>query len=201
MSDGAVSNPSLQSEAVASQMASHMERVAAMRDRAAFTQLFDFYAPRVKAYLVRSNCEPAIAEEITQDVMTTLWNKAALFDRNKSSVGTWLFRIARNRRIDLIRRDKSDRLDPDDPTLFPSVSEIDLDTMDALERDRRVRLAINGLPEEQKLLVHLSFFEGYPHSRIAQDLGLPLGTVKSRIRLAFNRLRKQLEEDDKVDIG
>ena len=182
------------------EFADHVEKVARTSDKAAFTHLFGFYAPRVKAYLMGTNCPEALAEEITQDVMSTLWHKAHLFDRTKSSVSTWLFRIARNRRIDLIRRDKSDRLDPNDPTLFPTTSFIDEDGADALERDRRVRAAIEELPEEQALLIRMSFFESRPHAEISAALDLPLGTVKSRIRLAFNRLRKNLSEDEKIDV-
>ena len=109
-------NPTLLSK----HFASRMEQVAATQNRDAFADIFHFYAPRVKAYLVKSNCPQAQAEEITQDVMTIVWRKATLFDRSKSSVSTWLFRIARNQFIDHLRRDKSDRLDPKDPTMFPT---------------------------------------------------------------------------------
>lgn len=179
----------------------YAEQVAQSRDKTAFSHLFDFYAPRIKAYIINTGCSEAIAEEITQDAMVTLWRKAHLFDRKKSSLGTWLFRIARNRRIDLIRRDKSDRLDPNDPTLFPVLVEVDEMQMDARTRDDQVSESIRHLPEEQKRLIYMSFFEGKTHSVIAEELNLPLGTVKSRIRLAFNRLRKSLEANDKVDIA
>ncbi|MEP3524165.1 MAG: sigma-70 family RNA polymerase sigma factor [Paracoccaceae bacterium] len=188
------------SDELASQMARRMNLIAKKRDRAAFTSVFSFYAPRIKAFLMRGNCSPASAEEVTQDVMVTLWQKAHTYDPEKSSLGTWLFRIARNRRIDLIRRDKSNKLDAQDPTMFPTIEEIDTDGIDARERDQRIRTAISTLPKEQMQLIRLSFFEGQPHSRIAKELDVPLGTVKSRIRLAFTRLRKQLSEDCKVDI-
>lgn len=178
-----------------------VERVSEQRDKTAFIELFDFFAPRLKSYLIRRECSPALAEEITQDVMLSLWRKAHLFDRTKSSVSTWLFRIARNRRIDLIRRDKSDRLDANDPTMFPTVVEIDQGSLDARECARRVRLAIDMLPKEQAVLVRLSFFDGKPHGQIASELDMPLGTVKSRLRLAFTRLRKTLEQDEKVVIS
>lgn len=177
-----------------------VERVADHRDQAAFIMVFNYYAPRVKSYLMRNNCTPSVAEEITQEVMTTLWHKAHLFDRRKSSLGTWLFRVARNKRIDLIRADKSDRLDPKDPTMFPTVTETDQLGPDAFERDHRIRKAIDALPVEQMSLIRASFFDNKPHSQIADELNLPLGTVKSRIRLAFTRLRKMLEEDVRVDV-
>lgn len=178
----------------------YVDMVAEDRDQTAFSHLFDFYAPRLKSYLMRNNCSDALAEEITQDVLITLWHKAHLFDREKSSVGTWLFRIARNRRIDYIRRDKSGRLDPDDPTLFPKTVEIEETGLDGIQRDQIVREAISQLPEEQRQLIRLSFFEDKAHSLISEELAIPLGTVKSRIRLAFNRLRKTLSDNTKVDI-
>ncbi|GAB5462560.1 sigma-70 family RNA polymerase sigma factor [Hoeflea alexandrii] len=171
------------------------ESVAERRDQAAFAELFDYFAPRIKSYLQRLGMEPGQAEELTQEVMIVLWHKAGLFDPAKSSLATWLFRIARNRRIDAFRRDKSALLDPDDPALQPSQPESADDIVEAEERDERVRKAMLDLPEEQAVLVRQAFFLGRSHSQIAEDTGLPLGTVKSRIRLAFARLRRTLEAD------
>ena len=169
--------------------------VAERRDQSAFAELFDFFAPRINSYLQRLGMEPGQAEELTQEVMIVLWHKAALFDPAKSSLSTWLFRIARNRRIDAFRRDKSAQLDADDPALQPSQPEAADDIYEAEERDERVRKAMLDLPEEQAVLVRQAFFLGRSHSQIADDTGLPLGTVKSRIRLAFTRLRRSLEND------
>lgn len=177
-----------------------VERVARQRDRVAFIVLFDHFAPRLKAYLCRIGAEPALAEEIAQDVMATLWRKAALFDRTKSSVGTWLFRVARNRRIDAARRDRSTRLDPAEPMLQPAAAADPDAEIDPRRREERVRAALATLPEEQLALVRLSFFEELSHSEIAARTGLPLGTVKSRIRLAFGRLRRALEADRAIDV-
>jgi RNA polymerase sigma-70 factor (ECF subfamily) len=172
--------------------------VAERRDRDAFTRLFDHFAPRLNAYLMRLGTDSAMAEEIVQDVMTTLWRKAALFDPSKSSLSTWLYRIARNRRIDLARRDKGE-FDPDEPMLQPSGTP-DLDKlMDVQQREEAVRAALTGLPPEQLELVKLAFFEGLSHSQISEATGLPLGTVKSRIRLAFTRLRRMLEAEGVVE--
>lgn len=169
--------------------------VAERRDETAFAELFDYFAPRIKSYLQRLGMEPGQAEELTQEVMIVLWHKAGLFDPVKSSLSTWLFRIARNRRIDAFRRDKSALLDADDPALRPSQPEAADDIVEAEERDERVRRAMLDLPEEQAILVRQAFFLGRSHSQIAEDTGLPLGTVKSRIRLAFARLRRTLEGD------
>lgn len=181
-------------------LADYVDLVVRDRDQRAFEHLFDFYAPRIKAYLMRGNCPSALAEEITQDVMTTLWQKAHQFDRTKSSIGTWLFRIARNRRIDLIRGDKSDRMDTNDPTMFPQTVEIDQHAADGARRDKRIRKALSQLPKEQSQLLRCSFFENMSHGEIAEKLDLPLGTVKSRIRLSFNHLRKALIGDDQVEL-
>lgn len=169
--------------------------VAERRDQTAFAELFDYFAPRIKSYLQRLGMDPGQAEELTQEVMIVLWHKAGLFDPVKSSLSTWLFRIARNRRIDAFRRDKSALLDADDPALQPSQPEAADDLVEAEERDERVRRAMLDLPEEQAVLVRQAFFLGRSHSQIAEDTGLPLGTVKSRIRLAFARLRGSLEAD------
>lgn len=177
------------------------DAVARQRDRTAFTALFDYFAPRLNSFLLRQGCEPALAEEIVQDTLTVLWRKAELFDASKSSLSTWLFRIARNRRIDLSRRDRSDRLDPEDPILQPPAQTGPDLLLDAQRRDEALRLALQDLPEEQLALVRLAFFDGLSHAEVAARTGLPLGTVKSRIRLAFTRLRRALEADGVVEAG
>jgi RNA polymerase sigma-70 factor (ECF subfamily) len=168
--------------------------VATKRDRTAFARLFDFYAPRVYAYLLRLRLEPGVADELTQDVMTTLWQKAELFDRTKSSVGTWLFRIAHNRRIDVHRRGREDTVPEPRPTDTPDPSPAPDDSLDMSQREASIRAALRLLPEEQLDLIRLAFFEGLSHGGIASQTGLPLGTVKSRLRLAFSRLRQALEQ-------
>ena len=172
--------------------------VAERRDKAAFTQLFDHFAPRVKAYLLRLGTDSGAAEELTQEVMVTLWRKAALFDHSKSSVGTWLFRIARNRRIDQIRRSRGETLDEDDPMLLPASLDGPDEIFDARRLEVRMQAALDGLPDEQAQLVRLAFFDSLSHSEIAERTGLPLGTVKSRIRLAFARLRRNFEDSGGV---
>ncbi len=178
-----------------------MAAVADRKDRAAFTRLFDHFAPRLNAYLLRLGTEPAAAEEITQEVMVTLWRKAALFDPEKASVATWLYRVARNRRIDLLRRGRLAFLDTVDAVL-DSADETDLEaTVDLQRREAAVRVALASLPEEQLSLVRLAFFDGLSHSEISARTGLPLGTVKSRIRLGFTRLRRTLESGGVVEAG
>jgi RNA polymerase sigma factor (sigma-70 family) len=175
--------------------------VAERRDREAFARLFDHFAPRLNGYLLRLGTDATTAEEITQEAMVTLWRKAALFDPTKSSATTWLYRIARNRRIDLKRRDRLDFLDTQDPVLEPA-DDTDLDRqVDQGQREEAVRAALKSLPEEQLFLVRLAFFDGLSHSQISERTGLPLGTVKSRIRLGFTRLRRALEAGGVVEVG
>ena len=168
-------------------------------DRQAFAVLFKHFAPRVTAYLVRAGSAPAQAEELAQEAMVTLWRKAASFDAARAGVSTWVFTIARNLRIDRHRRDGA-ALDGDDSRA------LDLDDHDAADpaptpddrlgtrqREERIRAALRCLSREQATIVQLSYFAEQPHSSIARELALPLGTVKSRIRLAMGNLRRLLE--------
>jgi RNA polymerase sigma-70 factor (ECF subfamily) len=167
--------------------------VADRRDQQAFSELFDYFAPRLKSWLLRQRMADGEAEELAQEVMIVLWHKASLYDPSRSSLSTWLFRIARNRRIDAQRRLKTRVLDDTDPALQP-VAAVAADTaMESEDRDAQVRAALADLPEEQQMLLRASFFLGQSHSEIAIVTGLPLGTVKSRIRLAFGKLRKALQ--------
>ncbi len=173
--------------------------VAERRDRQAFAALFDHFAPRLSGYLQRLGLDAAAAEDLAQETLAVLWHKAHLFDPAKSSLATWLFRIARNRRIDAARRDRSHLLDANDPMLVPDEPEAPDAVVDARRRDERVRAALEILPQDQLELVRLAFYIGLSHSQIAERSGLPLGTVKSRIRIAFQRMRKVLEGDPGVD--
>lgn len=168
----------------------------ARQDRDAFARLFAFYAPRVKAYLLRLNSSDSLAEELTQEVMLTVWRKAAQFDRSQATSSTWIFRIARNRRIDAARRAAKPELDGEDPALAPSEPQAPDEALFDGERASRVQAAMADLPEDQILLLRLAFFDGLSHRDIAERIGVPLGTVKSRLRLAFDKLRKRLDQSD-----
>lgn len=167
-------------------------RVAAERDRAAFAALFAHFAPRVKAYLLRLGAPPALAEDLAQEALLSLWRKAHLFDPAKASAATWLFTIARNLRVDAIRRERRPELDPED---FQPEAELPADEGLALADDEiRLRAALKNLPADQIQVVELSFFADKPHSEIAAQLDIPLGTVKSRLRLAMARLKRTLTD-------
>lgn len=176
-------------------LADCVEQIAQARSRAAFSEVFEFFAPRLKSYLIRLGSEAAAAEEIMQEVMLNVWRKAEQYDRRQASVSTWIFRIARNRRIDTLRRNNKPELDADDPMLRPQEAETPDITVNRAQMEDQVRAAIEALPENQLVLLKAAFYEGLSHSEIAKRFELPLGTVKSRIRLAFLRLRGSLERD------
>jgi RNA polymerase sigma-70 factor (ECF subfamily) len=182
-------------EADRARFADLLVRVAEKQDRNAFAELFGYYAPRVKSYLMRLGADGAAAEEITQDVMVTVWRKAGLFDRGQASVSTWIFRIARNRRIDVFRRTRRPDLDPEEAMILPAAIEAPGERIEAMETEARVREAMRDLPEEQLLLLRLAFYDGLSHREIAEKLDVPLGTVKSRIRLAFAKMKSRLEDE------
>lgn len=162
------------------------------RDRTAFATLFDHFAPRIKAYLIRLGATRAQAEDLAQEAMLIVWRKADLFDPAKASASTWLFTVARNLRTDALRRERRPEFDPDDPAFVADPEPQADGAMIREETELRVREAMTFLPAEQAEVVRLSFFADKPHSIIAAELGLPLGTVKSRLRLAMARLRTAL---------
>ena len=171
-----------------------VEAIAESGDRIAFARLFEHFAPRIKAYLMRAGASGSAAEELMQEVMLTVWRRAALFDRGKAAVSTWIFTIARNKRIDRIRRETRAELDPHDPALVPTAPEAADTVVEKSQAAERLRAAVELLPAEQMEVLRRSYFEAESHSVIAADLGLPLGTVKSRLRLALSRLRSVLQE-------
>jgi RNA polymerase sigma-70 factor (ECF subfamily) len=163
-------------------------------DRNAFATLFRHFAPRLKGYLVRLGTDAGQAEELTQEAMLVVWHKAATFDPRQSSVSTWLFTIARNKRIDMLRRDKRPEIEADDPALVPATPAQADAIYQAAEAGARLARAITELPTEQRDLLTLAFYEERTHRDIAVLRGLPLGTVKSRLRLALAHLRKVIGE-------
>jgi len=168
--------------------------IATDRSREGFALLFARFAPRVKSYLLKLGAKPELAEELAQETLLTVWRKATYFDPSRASASTWVFTIARNLRIDALRRERHPDDLIDEPDLMPAEEVRPDEALSANEREARLRTALKTLPEEQAEVVRLSFFHDKAHAEISADLGLPLGTVKSRLRLAMVRLRAQLED-------
>jgi RNA polymerase sigma-70 factor, ECF subfamily len=174
-----------------------IEAIATRRDRAAFDQLFSYFAPRVKTFMRRSGLDDSSADDLAQETLLTVWRKANLFDGSKVGASAWIFTIARNLRIDAFRRtrraggeqtsDVAAEFEIDE-TLAPDVQ------LARSQREELVRAALSALSDEQMRVVELSFYQEKAHAEIAQALGIPLGTVKSRLRLAMGRLRILLGE-------
>ncbi len=169
----------------------HVARIKLDKDKAAFAALFSHFAPRVKAFLMKSGADASLAEECAQDVMATLWHKAHLFDPSRASVSTWIFTIARNRRIDLLRKQR--RPEPDELEWGPEAEPDAADIVELQQESKRLAEALAELPAKQRDLIQKAFYGDLSHSEIAEQTGLPLGTIKSRIRLALERLRHSMK--------
>ncbi|NNE50789.1 MAG: sigma-70 family RNA polymerase sigma factor [Sulfitobacter sp.] len=193
--DDSPPNPDAQSEGKkageAAKWVALMIRVRDHRDRTAFAALFGHFAPRIKGFLVRSGADVSTAEECAQDVMTTLWRKADQFDPARASLSTWLFTIARNRRIDLLRREN--RPEPQELPWGPEPEPDQAEVISLQQETRQLGKAIATLPPAQRDLIEKAYFGELTQSEISRITGLPLGTIKSRLRLALDRLRHTMK--------
>ncbi len=167
-----------------------MLRVRDAQDKAAFSDLFRHFAPRIKAFLMKSGASATLAEECAQDVMATVWQKAGQFDPARASVATWVYTIARNRRIDALRRSR--RPEPEALDWGPESEPDQADIYEVAQEHLRLGAALAALPDKQRALIERAYYGDLSHSEIAHETGLPLGTIKSRIRLALDRLRHQM---------
>lgn len=174
------------------EMSALLVAVAERQDKAAFSALFRHFAPRVKSYLLRFGDDRGRAEEAMQETFVAVWTRAATYEPAKASAATWIFTIARNRRIDAFRRERRPEFDPNDPAFVPEREPEGDAVVTARERREALEAALAELSEEQREVLKLSFFEEHSHDVIAERLGLPVGTVKSRIRLAYGHLRSRL---------
>ena len=172
-----------------------VQAIAERDDREAFKELFWFYAPRIQTMLIRSGATSEAAEDLAQETLIAVWHRAGSYDVERATVSAWIFTIARNLRIDRFRKDKRSQLHQVYELVRPTEAPPPDAPLEALERETRIRTALDGLPQEQVRVLKLSFFEGQTHSEIAKTLGIPLGTVKSRLRLAMARLREYLGDD------
>ena len=168
--------------------------IARSADREAFAKLFDHFAPRVKGLLMKAGTSAELAEEVAQETLLAVWRKAAMFDPAKASAGTWIATIARNLRIDIARRETRSRLSQVYEILDEDGPEQPDAAVSGAERDVRIRAAMTELSPDQYRVVELAFLEGLSHQDVARRLAIPLGTVKSRLRLAMSHLRGKLED-------
>ncbi len=169
-----------------------MQAVISQRDMVAYEQIFKYFAPRVKSYMMKMTADGQLAEELMQETMITVWYKADRFDPLKGALSTWIFTIARNQRIDAIRREKRPEFDPDDLAFIPDEVPAADDVIVLQQSAEELKRAMEHLPCEQSELLKMSFYEDYSQSVIAEKMNIPLGTVKSRMRLAFEKLRVAL---------
>ena len=168
-------------------------------DRAAFADLFRHFAPRLRAFGAATpmvDSPSALGDELAQDVMISVWQKASMFDPGKASATTWIFSIARNRRIDLLRKRnrRPEVLMADD--MFPDMPDDSADPFTLTQEERlgsHLQDMLDTLPAEQAEVLNHVYVEGKTHSEVAEELGLPLGTVKSRIRLALQKMKVDIE--------
>ena len=174
--------------------AEFVRRIASASDKQAFAALYRHFGPRLKAYCLRQGVAHDLADELVQESMVSLWRKAASFDPAKAAVSTWLFTIIRNKRIDRIRRENRPELTADDMLLLTSQTQSAEDMVSAGDDQAQLSSALASLPPEQQSVMVKAFFEDKSHSDIAAETGLPLGTVKSRIRLALSRLKILISE-------
>ena len=169
-------------------------RVGSNRDRSAFKKLYEHFAPRLKSFLLRIGSDMSAAEEICQESMIMVWRRAETFNPDSAGASTWIFTIARNKRIDKLRKDNRPLPDLNDPSFFQIPVDKSDDILQRVEEEKKIKNALKNLPPEQAKLILSAYYEEKSHRKIADETNLPLGTVKSRIRLAINRLRTQLEE-------
>lgn len=184
--------------ALRKRMGDNLMAIGRDRDEAAFSDVYSYYAGRVKSFLMGKGMNDEIAEELTQEIMLTVWRRAESYDPKKAAASTWLFTIARNRRIDYLRGNSRIEVELDDEMLDVETTDTDPQAKfvsDAQASDRLER-ALEKLPHEQRQVMHLSYFRGQSHGAIAKWLDLPIGTVKSRIRLAMQAVRLSLQAEE-----
>ena len=170
-----------------------IELIGKNQDKLAFNSIFRYFAPRLKSFLVKAGSTDSQAEEVIQEVMIAVWTKSSTYDSNKSSVSTWIYTIARNKRIDKIRKEKRHYLSESDEGLEIPVDSTQEKEIFTAQVSNSLKKYMSNLPEEQSKLLKLSYFYNKTHADISAELKIPLGTVKSRIRLALTKMRHLVE--------
>lgn len=169
-------------------------KVGKDQDQQAFNLLFAEFAPRIKSYMMREGAEAAAADDVAQEAFTNIWRKAHLYDPSKGSAPTWMFRIARNLRIDRFRKERVWQPLPEEHLELASEEPSPDDVVDQNAQYEALRVALDELSPEQREVIELAYLGGLSQSQVSERLGVPLGTVKSRMRLAYEKLQPLLEK-------
>ena len=168
-----------------------MVKVKNDRDQIAFSNLFDFLAPKLKAYFIQNGLSADNSEELTQEVMSIIWSKSDRYDSSKSAVTTWVYTIARNKKVDFFRKSAKINVNDDDirEFLYENGDQDKLSRKEAAEQVNRINKELN---QDQRKMIKMNFFENKSHKKIAEELEIPLGTVKSRIRNILIKMQRLL---------
>ena len=172
-----------------------LKNIAERQDIGSFKKIFDYFGPRLKSFLMKSGADEAIAEEIIQETMTIIWTKADYYDSSVASPSTWIYTIARNKKIDILRKTRKAILEDIDTAILPPVESKADENIEHDQKFEMVAKYLDDLPKDQLDLLKMNFFEEKSHGEIAEITKIPLGTVKSRIRLALEKIRGKLEHD------
>ena len=168
-----------------------MRRIQIDRDEMAFSEIFDFFAPKVNAYFIQNGIKFESSEELTQEVLSTVWLKSNLYDSTKSALSTWIFTISRNKKVDFFRKNSKIHFKEEDVRDF-LYQDREIDINEENEAKKQIERINNELDEQQKIMIKMNFFENKSHKKISDELEIPLGTVKSRIRLILTKMQKYL---------
>ena len=168
-----------------------MNRIQKDRDEIAFSEIFDFFAPKINAYFIQNRIKIESSEELTQEVLSTVWVKSNLYDSKKSALSTWIFTIARNKKIDFFRKNSKINFQEEDIREF-LYQDREVDPIEENEAKKQIERINNELDEQQKIMIKMNFFENKSHKKIADELEIPLGTVKSRLRQILTKMQRFL---------
>ena len=184
----------------AAEMSEYLSIVAEERCKRSFSKIFSYFAPRLRSYALKQMGNEALAMELVQDTMSNVWQKSHLFNSEKGSPSTWIFTIARNIRFDMLRKQRNRKEDICSDDLWPilceqtpDVNEVSLDHQVTMDE---ISILFESLPKKQKLVIEAIYIDGKSQQEVANELEIPLGTVKSRTRLALQRLKEMLKDND-----
>jgi RNA polymerase sigma-70 factor (ECF subfamily) len=174
-----------------------MKQIADHQDKSSFKMIFDYFGPRLKSFLMSSGAEESIAEEVVQETMCVVWTKADYYDPKMASPSTWIYTIARNKKIDILRKSRKAVLENIDTAILPAILPRLEEDIEHDQKFEVINQYLNELPKEQLALLKMNFIEEKSHGEIAEITKIPLGTIKSRIRLAMEKIRERIEKDKK----